>query len=262
METQEITLHNELKHKSIFLRDYTTELYASGATTIRIEKNLGRIAEQWDTKADFSVLPTCIVLNLWDKKEEKSYTITGKIPADRINFNTVSDLSGLSWKIVEEGLDEAQATELFKSILEKKRLNPWLVLILVGLANASFCELFGGDLISMLIVFIATIDGFFLKQKLPAKGLDYRIVIILSSCLSAVVACLGFVFGWGETPEIALATSVLYFVPGIPFCNDVCDLLYGHYICCISRFLHAVMITVCLSLGLCIAFGLMNIQFL
>ena len=29
METQEITLHNELKHKSIFLRDYTTELYAS-----------------------------------------------------------------------------------------------------------------------------------------------------------------------------------------------------------------------------------------
>ena len=75
METQEITLHNELKHKSIFLRDYTTELYASGATTIRIEKNLGRIAEQWDTKADFSVLPTCIVLNLWDKKEEKSYSL-------------------------------------------------------------------------------------------------------------------------------------------------------------------------------------------
>ena len=63
METQEVTLHNELKRKSIFLRDFTTELYASGATTIRIEKNLGRIAESWHTKADFSVLPTCIVLN-------------------------------------------------------------------------------------------------------------------------------------------------------------------------------------------------------
>lgn len=141
-------------------------------------------------------------------------------------------------------------------------MNPWLVLVLVGLANASFCELFGGDLVSMLIVFIATIDGFFLKQKLPAKGIDYRVVIVLASCLSAVIACSGFVFGWGRTPEVALATSVLYFVPGIPFCNAVCDLLYGHYICCISRFLHAVMITVCLSLGLCIAFGLLNIQFL
>ena len=229
METQELTLHNELKRKSIFLRDYTTELYASGATTIRIEKNLGRIAEKWHTKADFSVLPTCIVLNLWDENEEKSYTVTGKIPADRINFNTVSDLSSLSWKVVEENLDVCQATARFRDILEKKRLNPWLVLVLVGL---------------------------------PAKGVDFRIVIVLAACLSAVIACSGFVFGWGKTPEIALATSVLYFVPGIPFCNAVCDLIYGHYICSISRFLHAVIITVCLSLGLCIAFGLLNIQFL
>ncbi len=262
METEELTLHNELKRKSIFLRDYTTELYASGATTIRIEKNLSRIAEQWHTKADFSVLPTCIALNLWDEKEEKSYTVTGKIPADRINFNTVSDLSRLSWKIVEEELDVQIATDRFKDILYKKRLNPWLVLVLVGFANASFCELFGGDLISMAIVFFATVDGFFLKQKLPAKGVDFRIVIVLAACLSAVIACSGFVFGLGKTPEVALATSVLYFVPGIPFCNAVCDLIYGHYICCISRFLHALIITVCLSLGLCIAFGLLNIQFL
>lgn len=120
METQEVTLHNELKRKSIFLRDFTTELYASGATTIRIEKNLGRIAESWHTKADFSVLPTCIVLNLWDEREERSYSVTGKIPADRINFNTVSDLSGLSWKIVEEGLDVTQATGIFRNILKRK----------------------------------------------------------------------------------------------------------------------------------------------
>ena len=118
METQELTLHNELKRKSIFLRDYTTELYASGATTIRIEKNLGRIAEQWHTKADFSVLPTCIVLNLWDENEEKSYTVTGKIPADRINFNTVSDLSSLSWKVVEEDLDVCKATARFRDVLQ------------------------------------------------------------------------------------------------------------------------------------------------
>ena len=262
MESQEITLHNDLKRKSIFLRDYTTELYASGATTIRIEKNLSRIAERWHTKADFSVLPTCIVLNLWDENEEKSYTVTGKIPSDRINFNTVSDLSGLSWKIADEGLDVAEATERFKAVRDKKKLNPWLVLVLVGLANASFCELFGGDLVSMAIVFIATVNGFFLKQKLPAKGVDFRIVIVLAACLSAVIACSGFVFGLGNTPEVALATSVLYFVPGIPFCNAVCDLIYGHYICCISRFLHALIITVCLSLGLCIAFGLLNIKFL
>lgn len=259
---QEAELHNSLKQKSIFLRDFATELYASGATTVRIEKNLGRIAEKWHTKADFSVLPTCIVLNLWDECKENSYSVTGKIPADRINFSTVTGLSALSWKIVESDLDLEAATARFRDVLARKRLNPWLVLTLVGLANASFCELFGGDIVSMAIVFVATIDGFILKQKLPAMGVDYRIVILVASCLSALIASSGFVFGWGKTPEVALATSVLYFVPGIPFANAVSDLIYGHYICSVSRFLHAVIITVCLSLGLCLAFTLLNIQFL
>ena len=65
--------------------------------------------------------------------------MTGKIPADRINFNTVSDLSSLSWKVVEEDLDVCKATARFRDVLEKKRLSPRLVLVLVGLANASFC---------------------------------------------------------------------------------------------------------------------------
>ncbi len=187
MDTPETALHNELKRKSIFLRDYTTELYASGATTARIEKNLDRIAKRWHTKADFSVLPTCIILNLWDEKEEKSYSVNGRIPADRINFNTVAELSALSWRIFDDGLDIPEATEKYREIIHKERLNPWLVLMLVGAANASFCELFGGDAVSMAIVFIATVDGFFLKQKLPPKGIDYRLVIILAACVSAVI---------------------------------------------------------------------------
>ena len=51
MEKQIGTLLNNdiedksLERKGIFLRDYSKELYASGATTIRIEKNIGRIAK-------------------------------------------------------------------------------------------------------------------------------------------------------------------------------------------------------------------------
>lgn len=253
---------NSLKQKSIFLRDYATELYASGATTIRIEKNIGRIVAAWGVRADFSVLPTCIIINMWDKDESTSYNISGKIPADRINFNTISKLSGLSWDISENRLNEKEAKEKFRAITSEKRLNPWIVLVLVGLANASFCNLFGGDAISMAIVFIATVDGFLLKQKLPAMGIDYRIVIIMAACLSSLICCSGFVFHLGKTPEIALATSVLYFVPGIPFSNAVCDFIYGHYVCGISRFMHATIITLCLSLGLSLAFLILNLKFL
>lgn len=250
-----------LERKGIFLRDYSTELYASGATTIRIEKNIGRIAEAWKITADFTILPSCVIISLWDSDNTHSYNVSGKMPADRINFNTISKLSSLSWEIRETGIDEHLAREKFIKIKEETKLNPWVVLTLVGLANASFCELFGGDLISMAIVFIATIDGFLLKQRLPAIGVDYRITIILGACFSALISCSGFVFSLGKTPEIALATSVLYYVPGIPFSNAVCDLIYGHYLSSASRFLQAMIITVCLSLGLCLAFLILNLDF-
>ena len=267
MEKQIGTLLNNdiedksLERKGIFLRDYSKELYASGATTIRIEKNIGRIAKAWNIKADFTILPGHVIIHLWNHEGTDSYVISGRIPPDRINFNTISKLSSLSWEIREKCIDEELAKEKFIKIKEETKLNPWIVLTLFGLANASFCELFGGDLISMAIVFVATVDGFLLKQRLPAMGVDYRIVIVLGACLSALISCSGFVFSLGKTPEIALATSVLYFVPGIPFSNAVCDLIYGHYLNSVSRFLQAMIITVCLSLGLCLAFLILNIDF-
>ncbi|MDE5689172.1 MAG: threonine/serine exporter family protein, partial [Duncaniella sp.] len=66
-------------------------------------------------------------------------------------------------------------------------------------------------------------------------------------------------FHLGQTPEIAIGNSVLYLVPGIPFLKSVRDMLAGHYICSFSRFMHAMILTGCLSIGLCGGMMMMNI---
>ncbi len=250
-----------LKEKSIFLRDYCLALYTSGATTMRIEKCMSRISKKWGTNADFSILPTCLVLTLWDQDRKESYNIIGKVGGENLNFATITRLGALSWRIVDEGLDVETARAEYESIVKMPSMNPWLIATLTSFANAAFCELFGGDWPSIAIVFVATFLGFVLKQRLPAEGVDFRLCIIASGCLSAIICCSGFVFGIGNTPEIALATSVLYLVPGIPFCNSVSDLIAGHYVCAMSRFIHAMIITVCLSLGLSMAFFILNLKF-
>ncbi len=115
----------------------------------------------------------------------------------------------------------------------------------------------------------ATLCGFFVKQRLQAWKIDYRAVTVVSGVVAAVVSCIGLVdfshygfenFTLTETPVIALSTSVLYLVPGVPFCNFVNDLIYGHYLSAWSRFVHAMMITVSLSLGLVIALLLFDIR--
>ena len=93
-------------------------------------------------------------------------------------------------------------------------------------------------------------------------GMDTRFVFFCCAFFSSVIGAAGYVFHWSGTPEIALGTSVLYLIPGIPYINSVSDLLDGHYISSFSRFMNALVLTACLSAGLCGGLLLMNINWL
>ena len=47
-----------------------------------------------------------------------------------------------------------------------------------------------------------------------------------------------------------MATSVLYLVPGVPLINGIIDIIEGHVLAGVSRLINALLLIVCLSLGL------------
>ena len=257
----EHSAHEHLKTVGKFVADYASTLFSYGATTIRIEKSIERIARKYGADVQLTVLPMHIMVTVWDHDHEHSYTINEKVKGNGIDFDKNTQLSKLSWTIFDNDLPLEEAQRTMNDIARLPRLDPFLVTMLTGAANASFCKLFGGDWISMLIVFVATICGFYLKNKLHGQWQwDLRLVTILSGCLATVIASSGYVFHIGSTPDIALGTGVLFLVPGIPFINSVNDLINGHYICAFSRFTQATITTVCLSLGLCLGYLIINIH--
>ena len=64
----------------------------------------------------------------------------------------------------------------------------------------------------------------------------------------------------GTTPEIALGTSVLYLIPGVPYINAISDIIGRHYLCALSRFMDACVLTCCLSAGLCIGMFILGLN--
>lgn len=263
MKNSEELSHEQLKAIGKFIAEYASTLLACGATTIRIEKNIERIASTYHTNAEITVLPMHIMVTVWDNNHDHSYTINEKISGAGIDFDKNTQLSKLSWAIFDNDISLEEAKAQYTAITARPRLNPTLVTILTGAANASFCRLFGGDPLSMLIVFIATICGFYLKNKLHSGWhWDLRIVTIISGCVATIIASSGYVFHIGTSPDIALGTGVLYLIPGVPFINSINDLINGHYICFLSRFIQASITTICLSLGLCLGFLIININIL
>ena len=244
---------------SLFLSRYSARLLGSGATCIRLEKNVGRIAKAYGKEVELAIMTRHVHLSVWEKGKTELRTSIATVNHNVISFNINTMLSKLSWEIADGHVDFSTAKKQFESIIHGDRQNKWLVMLLVACANASFCRLFGGDLTAMLLVWVATLAGYFLKILMLGRGVDLRVVVVACSFVSAVLGATGCLFGLGTTPEIALGTSVLYLVPGIPFINSFSDLLYRHYLCCLSRFMDALVLTCCLSLGLCAAMLLMNV---
>lgn len=243
-----------------FLSRYSSWLLGSGATCIRLEKNIVRIASAYGYEAEMTIMPRHVHISLWREGCDRVATYIATVNHAVVSFNINTALSRLSWEIADGKIDFATACSRLDSAVHGDAQNPWLVLVLVGLANASFCRLFGGDYVAMATVLVATLCGYYIKQLMLASHLDIRLTFVVCSLLSAVLGSFDALFGVGTTPDIAVGTSVLYLVPGIPFLNSFSDVLYRHYLCAISRFADALVLTCCLSAGLCAGMELMNLS--
>lgn len=243
-----------------FLGEYAATLLASGATCLRLEKNLHRMARTFGKQIDTTIMPRHVHMTVRDKDSDDIFTSIAAVPAAPVSFNLNTRLSQLSWRVADDRLGLREAEREFRTIKASDKENPWTTLLLASLANASFCGIFGGDLMAMAIVFTATALGFNLKQILAKHRVDVRVIFFVCAFVSTVIGATAYLFGAGTTPGVAIGTSVLYLVPGIPFLNSFSDLLYKHYICAFSRFLDAVVLTGCLSLGLCLGMKLMGVE--
>lgn len=243
----------------LFLADYAAWLLGCGATCIRLEKNVNRIAEAFDKLVDMCIMPRHINITVSSPDRHISFTSVSSIKCGIISFDINTRLSRLSWEIADGKLDFDTADARFRKIIRTPPANKWMVLLLASAANASFCRLFGGDATAMAIVFIATLAGFYLKQVMLAGRINIRVTFIVCAFVSSVLGATDGLFDIGSTPEIAIGTSVLYLVPGIPFLNSFSDMLDGHYVCSFSRFMDAVVLTACLSIGLCGGMAMMNV---
>lgn len=242
-----------------FLADYSGALLGAGATCIRLTKNVNRMAERFGRRVEITIMPRHVHLSVLDTSDDELVTMIAPVTNGAISFNINTMLSQLSWDVHDRKLSLARAEEEFHRIVSSDNQRPWVVLLLASVANAAFCRLFGGDFAAMAIVFIATMAGYYLKQVLLKRHVDLRVTVTACAFVSSVLGASGILFSIGATPSVALGTSVLYLVPGIPFLNSFSDMLYNHYICAISRFIHATVLTCCLSGGLCLGMWLMNV---
>ena len=233
------------------LSEVAAELMTSGAHTMRIIQNISRMAATFGYYIELSVFQQSIMMTITSKVDSfNRLTLIKKTRPLALNFTIVSDLSALSWDTFDKGLTFDEINNRYHYIVSQKRMSRWLVLFLVGFANAAFCALFKGDIYAIVLVFMATLAGFYLRQVMIQKHISHLIVFTTSAFVASLLAGFGYVLHLGSTPEVALASSVLYLIPGVPLINSILDIIEGHVLTGIARLVNASSLIVCIAIGL------------
>lgn len=240
---------DELAEVADLLLDVAAALMGAGSHTSRVVKSVSRMAQSFGYEIFITIFQKNMTMMVRKKGQVESITLVRSTRHMALNFYVVSELSALSWHIHDENISIAQAREKFDDIMTNPRLSRWVVLVLVAAANASFCKLFNGDTISCGLVFVSTLVAFFIRQQLIDRKFNHPLTFVISAMVSSFIAGQGYLNGWGTTPDIAIATSVLFLVPGVPLINSLMDILEGHVLTGVSRFINATILIVSISIG-------------
>lgn len=241
--------NRELAEVADLLLDFATAMMGAGSHTARAVRSVSRMAQSFGYEIFITVFQNNMTMMVRHEGEAESITLVRPTKHMALNFNVVSELSSLSWHIHDEGLTITQARARYEKIIAAPRMSRWMVLFLVACANASFCRLFEGDLISCGLVFGATLVAFFIRQELLHRKFNLPLTFVICAFVASMLAGLGHLLHLGETPETALATSVLFLIPGVPLINSLMDILEGHVLTGISRFVNASILIISLSIG-------------
>ncbi|WP_207424462.1 threonine/serine ThrE exporter family protein [Desertivirga brevis] len=240
----------EVKELGATLLNIGALLMVSGASTARIRNTITRIATSFGYNADMLISQRTLMLSLYDEDNNYFFNSLKRTSPHGVNFRVLSGISRMSWQVLDEKWTVKQINEEVDRLVTLPHYRRLLVLALVGLAGSSFCRVAGGDAIDMLVVFIATFSGLFVRQQSLKKGFNPYMCIYFASFTASFIAGPLVRFGTGHFQEHAFATSVLFLIPGVPLINSFSDMIEGNSQNGLIRGLNGFIISFAIALGM------------
>lgn len=243
----------KVKDVEEMLLDVGTLLMSNGASTGRVRTTVNRIAEALGYDVELLITSRSLMLTVTEENGSDFTSSVRRTPPYGVNFRIVSGISRMSWRIIEDKLSLDQINEEIRRLVSLPHYPRLVVLSLVSLAGASFCRLFGGEGWELVVTFVASFFGLFVRQEALKKRFNPYLAIVFASFAASIIAGLSVKLGIGDTPEHALATSVLFLIPGVPLINSLTDIIDGNTLNGIVRGVNGFIIAFAIALGLMVA---------
>lgn len=238
-----------------------TFLLASGAHCGRIKTNIDRLAQRWGFDVRIEPSFKGLLVSVENLNDSDDYvTLYKQSPSHNVHLQILTAISLLSWQVAEGELSFNDTVQKMKEIKKIPHYNSWLISAAVGMACAGLCIFALGDIYNAGIAFIGAFIGSIFRFEITKRNFNPMIAIIISAFITTMITGAGSLLNIGINPQAAMATAVLYLIPGVPLINSVIDLIEGYLSSAVNRALFAGFILLCIAVGMTLCITILGIS--
>lgn len=174
-------------------------------------------------------------------RDEHAVTLVRRSLDRGINMHFVTETQRAVLAVEAGQLDRESFRARIHSI-PAWRYPRWMVALAIGLSCACFCRLARADLAACLVTFAASTLGMVTRQVLVSRHFNPHVTFFISAFVATSVAGQAVIYQLGTTPKLAMASCVLFLVPGFPMINAVSDAVKGYSHTAVARAVVAIML--------------------
>lgn len=234
-----------LKQKAEIIAEYSILLIEYSANTNRAIRNVNRLAAALDVECHLFYSFSSVVLTV--ENEEDHYTLVKYFDSTKVNLQMISDISTSSWRALEEGWSIDQIQQNLIDLKDKKTYAIGLKCLAGGLAGFALCRIFEGSFAECGITFLATTMGFMVRHFFATKSYNFYMCQLFAAFVS--ISLVNVFRTLGFEVHSALATCILWMIPGVPLINGLIDILNSHILPGLSKFISAMLIIFMIALA-------------
>ena len=230
-------------------------MISSGAETHRVEDTLHRILATTNFEhADAFVFTTGMVVTLSDPSVE-TLSISHRVTDTSRNFGRIAEVNSVSRDFCNGLITLDEASEKLRIIKTKKRYSSFIHHLGYILAASGFAIMFGGDIRDAIATIFCGIVLAIVNIELGPKIARGFVTTIIAAAAITITATAVSYFS-ARVLHIPIQThymiigAMMPLVPGLAMTTAFRDILQGDYLSAGSRILEALMVAVCVAIGI------------
>ncbi|HEU4547931.1 MAG TPA: threonine/serine exporter family protein [Microlunatus sp.] len=194
--------------------------------------------------ADVDVTFTALSMSYQTSFEEPALIQVRNVRHRDIDYEDLTEVNFIVNDILTGEIDRDEArNRLAKIVSSGHRLPRWAVTLGWGFSGAGVGLLIGGDLIVVVIAFIAAAGIDLLKKQMSRRRLPAFYQQVAGGLLATLLAVGAAATNLEVDPSMVITASIIMLLAGIGFMGAIQDALTGFYITAGARILEALLAT-------------------